>query len=139
MAGLQRFMLWVGAVGTLLLIAVGTVRTLASSGPPPLSVAFFLVVVAIWMLSPYWGVSYQQRRGPGAPAEAAVSLAALVLVVSLGAYAYLAGWVFYEGPTRTTGQGMLAVTLYQWVILGIASGLRWAVRRLHRHLHASLK
>ena len=86
------------------------------------------------MLSPYWGVFHQLRRPSGTQAEAYVLLAASVLVVALGAYAYLYGWVFYTGPTRATGQGMLAliVPLYQWVIVGVAAGMRWLVRTVSR-------
>jgi hypothetical protein len=133
MAGFQRFLLWAAAVGTLLLTIAGAAMGLAATGPPPIPVIFFFIVAAVWMLSPYWG-ALNQQRGAATPAEAIVVLAASVLVVALGAYAYLAGWVFYEGPTRATGQGMLAliIPLYQWVILGIAFGLRWVVRRVAR-------
>ena len=132
----QRTLLWTGSTGTLVLVLVIAGRGLSQSGPPPLAIALGAPVIVILMLSPYWGIFRQLRRPSGTQAEAYVLLAASVLVVALGAYAYLAGWVFYTGPTRTTGQGMLAVIvpLYQWVIVGVAAGLRWMVRTVSRRL-----
>ena len=128
-AGLQRSLLWIGAAGTAVLIAVGTAKVFAS-GPLPLPLFFAISFVAAWMLSPYWGAFDQQRQAAETPLEALIGLAASMLVVALGAYAYLTGWVFYRGPTRMTGQGMLAliIPLLQWVILATASGLRWLNR-----------
>ena len=132
----QRALLWTGAGGTLVLILVGAGTALSRSAPPPFQILLTGAGMALWMLSPYWGAFKQQRQPPRTQAEAGVRLAGLVLVVALGAYAYLSGWVFYTGPTRATGQGMLAliVPLYQWIILGIASGLRWIVRGAARIL-----
>ena len=134
MTDVQRMLLWTGAAGTLVLILVIAGLGLSRSGPPPLAVGLGAPVIALLMLSPYWGAFHQLRRPSGTQAEGYVLLAASVLVVALGAYAYLYGWVFYTGPTRATGQGMLAliVPLYQWVIVVVAAGMRWLVRTVSR-------
>ena len=132
---LLTWIVWIGATGTVLLIVTIMTMILTASGPPPtLPTALFVVVIVAWMLSPFWGEIRQQRQRTRTPAEGVVALIALVLMIAMGAHAYLTGWVFYNGPTRTTGQGMLAVLvpLFQWAILAGAAILQWGIRAVVR-------
>lgn len=123
-ARLERMFLWLGAAGTLLLIAL----ILWRGGRNGISAV--VVGLALWMLSPYLGVLHQRRSPATTAREQAISLVIVMLIVAYGGYAYLSGWVFYRGPTRSTAQGMIAVLvpMYQWAALAIGATRRWGVR-----------
>ena len=133
LARVRRVLLWLGAGGTFLLIAVLMTKLIASGGLPSLWNTTLLLMVAIFMLSPFQGVMHT-RRADLPQSEAVVEVIALALAVAVGAYVYLADWVFYNGPTRATGQGMVAVMvpMLQWGIVGLSAIVMWGIRSVRR-------
>ena len=133
LARARQILLWAGGGGTFLLIAVLMTKLIASGGLRSFRNTTLLLMIAIFMLSPFRGMMHTRRADLPQP-EAVVEVIAMALVVAVGAYAYLAYWVFYNGPTRATGQGVVAVMvpILQWGIVGLSAIVMWGIRSVRR-------
>jgi len=121
-----RVLILAGALGTGALILLGFSRALGRladrGGLHELVVIIPLwLIVGAWMLSPYWGVSRLQRRGATRAGDV-VALLAVLVVVALGAYSFLATSAFIGGRPRPTADGVTIVVIpvAQWVVIAAA-------------------
>lgn len=114
-------LLYTGAGGTLLLVLVGIGR-----------VGSYIILPGYWMLSPYLGASILVGQRPRTRGEGLILILALVLLIALGANAYLASYTFVGGRLHPSAEAvtLIVIPMVQWVVLGLAALLRAIWSRL---------
>ena len=135
-----RAIIFAGAAGTFILVAAGCLRSIVERD----ALAKLLVViplwllVAVWLLSPYWGALRLHRRGMPSRAKAVIVGLATALLIGLGANSFLVTAVFVGGHVHPTADGVtiVVVPILQWIVLGsatlISNLLGWLTGRYSR-------
>lgn len=119
---------YVGAAGTLSLALMGALRSMGNiarrHAPAELLIVLpFWLLVAAWVLAPYVGVRTLHESGTRSTGRAMIAGFTVLLVIALGANAFLATSAFVGGPAHPTADGMtlIFVPVLQWIVLGVAA------------------
>ncbi len=127
-------MLWVGLAGSFVFVLAGTwmliSRVWSLSFTQTLEVAVAAPFLALWVLSPIVWAARPRAEAPESRHDTVISFLAALLLVGIGAYAYIAEFVVrlmvFDIDLQVSSLLLvLKVPALQWAVLGIAGGLRW--------------
>jgi len=126
----QRTLLYAGTGLSVVAVLVALIKTLSGAIRPMrgieiLPFAFLWVIMAAWVLSPYW-VAFKQGQRSSKKTGAILNVA-LALMITIQTTSFIATTFVYPGGPRHTNDGItiLAVPLAQWLVL-IVANLLWS-------------
>jgi hypothetical protein len=138
-ATITRYLIYTGALGTLVLVLNGFRVVLGRLSQREALGELVAIIppwglLGLWTLSPYWGALRLLQRRPVTRGGSNVVMLAVVVVIALAANSFFATSAFVGGKPHPTADGvtLVLIPIVQWILLG-AAGLFLSVRRVERH------